>query len=167
MKRLARILSAAGLALGVALTGAPAGAQQPSPTAIAAAKEILAMKDASNQYADAVYNIVGRVKDRLIQNHLNYQQDLNQVAVIINKELAGRAQEIGDGMATNYATVFSEQDLKDLVIFYRSPLGQKLLRGEPQVTTRNLNYENQWAQTFAQTVMTQFQIEMHKRGKDI
>jgi hypothetical protein len=51
MKRLSRILSAASLAMGLALAGVPAGAQQPaapplkpaSPAAIAAAKEILAM----------------------------------------------------------------------------------------------------------------------------
>ena len=54
MKSLARILSAAGLVLGLALTGAPAGAQQPqiakepSAAAIASAKEILAMKHAGD-----------------------------------------------------------------------------------------------------------------------
>jgi hypothetical protein len=60
MKSLSRILSAAGLAVGLALTGAPADAQQKnaparprpplkpaSPAAIAAAKEILAMKNAA------------------------------------------------------------------------------------------------------------------------
>ena len=167
MKSLARILSAAGLALGVALTGIPVGAQQPSPAAIAAAKEILAMKVANKQYQLVVFNTVDVVRNQLVQNHLDYQHDLNEVAVIVNKELAGREQEIGDEMAKIYATVFTEQELKDLVAFYKSPLGQKLLWGEPQVTARSLDYQLHWEQTFAQTVMAQFRIEMHKRGKDI
>ena len=64
MKRLFRILSAAGLVMGLALAALPAGAQQPpplkqaSPAAIAAAKEILAMKHASAMYQAAVPNIV-------------------------------------------------------------------------------------------------------------
>ena len=82
MKSLSRILSAAGLALGLALAGAPAWAQQPaapplkqaSPAAIAAAKEILAMKNASAMYANAVPNIVQQTKEVLLQNNLNYQR---------------------------------------------------------------------------------------------
>lgn len=167
MNRFARILSAVGLGLGLALAGVPAGAQQPSPAAIAAAKEILAMKHASNEYANAVPSMVARVKDSILQNHLDYGQDLKEVAVIVDKELAGRERELGDGWATAYADEFTEQELKDLVIFYRSPLGQKLLIAEPRVTERNIVYQNQWAQAFAETVMTQFQIEMHKRGKDL
>jgi uncharacterized protein len=167
MNSLARILSAAGLALGLALAGVPARAQQPSPAAIAAAKEIMAMKQASAQYAAAVPNVVHQTKDQLLQEHLSYEQDLDEVEVIVTKELAGREQEIGDGWAMVYAGEFTEQELKDLVTFYKSPLGRKLLFAEPRVTQFCLSYENQWVQAFMQTVMAQFRIEMHKRGKDI
>ena len=173
MKRLSRILSAAGLALGLALTGMPAGAQQPaapkpaSPAAIAAAREILTMKNASAMYASAVPNIVEQTKNALLQNNLNYQKDLNEVAVIVAKALAGREKEIGDGMAQIYANEFSEQELKDLVTFYKSPLGQKLLATEPRAIQFSMSYMNQWAQVFAETVNAQFRAEMRKRGKEI
>src|ERR1700737_4184624 len=122
MKRLSRILSAASLAVGVALAGVPAGAQQPaapplklaSPAAIAAAKEILAMKNASAMYANAVPNIVQQTKDALLQSNLNYQKDLNEVAVIVAQSLAGREKEIGEGMAKVYANEFTGQELKAL-----------------------------------------------------
>jgi uncharacterized protein len=173
MKRLLRILSAAGLALGLALTGFPAGAQQPpplkdaSPAAIAAAKEILAMKNASAIYANAVPNIVQQTKDTLMQSNLNYQKDLNEVAVIVAQKLAGREKEIGEGMAKVYANEFTEQELKDLVTFYKSPLGQKLLASEPRAIQFSMSYMNQWAQQFAETVNGEFRAEMRKRGKQI
>ena len=47
------------------------------------------MKNASAMYANAVPNIVEQTKDKLLQNNLNYQKDLNEVAVIVAKELAG------------------------------------------------------------------------------
>src|ERR1700737_5452691 len=157
MKRLSRILSAASLAVGVALAGVPAGAQQPaapplklaSPAAIAAAKEILTMKNASAMYANAVPNIVQQTKEALLQSNLNYQKDLNEVAVVVAKTLAGREKEIGDGMAQIYANEFSEQELKDLVTFYKTPLGQKLLATEPREIQFSMSYMNQWAQNFA------------------
>ena len=181
MKSLSRILSAAGLAMGLALTAIPAEAQQKnapaapattplkpaSPAAIAAAKEILTMKNAAAMYANAVPNLVEQTKNVLMQSNLNYQKDLNEVAVIVAKNLAGREKEIGDGMAQVYANEFTEQELKDLVNFYKSPLGQKLLASEPRAIQFSMSYMNQWAQQFAETINGQFRAEMKKRGKEI
>jgi hypothetical protein len=176
MKGFFRILSATGLALGLSLAAVPAPAQQPpappvakpaSPAAIAAAKEILAMKNANQMYQNAVPNIVAQTKDSLLQANLNYQKDLNEVAVIVAQTLAGKEKEIGDGMAQVYASEFTEQELKDLVTFYKSPLGQKLLANEPKAIQLSMGYMNQWAQNFAETVNAQFRAEMRKRGKQI
>ena len=101
MKSLVKLLSVAALMLGLALTGAPAQAQQAppasppptlkpaSPAAIAAAKELLAMKGAGGVYAQIIPNVVQRTKDALIQSNLNYQKDLTEVAIIVVKTLAG------------------------------------------------------------------------------
>jgi hypothetical protein len=181
MKSLSRILSAAGLAAALALAAVPADAQQKSapattgaptlkpasPAALAAAKEILTMKNASAMYAAAVPNLVEQTKNVLMQSNLNYQKDLNEVAVIVAKNLAGREKEIGEGMAQVYANEFTEQELKDLVTFYKSPLGQKLLAAEPRAIQFSMSYMNQWAQAFAEVVNGQFRAEMKKRGKDI
>ena len=181
MKSLSRILSAAGLAVGLALTGAPAGAQQKnapaapaatplkpaSPAALAAAKEILTMKNASAMYANAVPGLVEQTKNTLMQSNLNYQKDLNEVEVIVAQTFAGKEKEIGDGMAQVYANEFTEPELKDLVTFYKSTLGQKLLSNEPRAIQFSMSYMNQWAQQFAEVINGQFRAEMKKRGKDI
>jgi hypothetical protein len=173
MKSLSRILSVASLVLGLALTCVPAGAQQPapakpaSPAALAAAKEILTMKNASAMYASAVPNIVQQTKEVLLQNNLNYQKDLNEVAAIVAQNLSGREKEIGEGMANVYANEFTEQELKDLVTFYKSALGQKLLATEPKAIQLSMGFMNQWARNFAETVNGQFRAEMRKRGKEI
>jgi hypothetical protein len=190
-----KIIAVAGFVMGLALAGAPAHAQQPaakqpappaakqaapapatapaptlkpaSPAALAAAKEILTMKNANAMYASAVPNIVDQTKNALLQSNLNYQKDLNEVAIIVAKNLAGKEQEIGEGMAKIYANEFTEQELKDLVTFYKSPLGQKLLATEPRAIQFSMSYMNQWGQIFAQTVNEQFRAEMKKRGKEI
>jgi hypothetical protein len=185
MKLVSKILSGAslafGLAFGLAASAVPAVAQQKqpapaattaplkqgSPAAIAAAKEILAMKNASAMYASAVPNLVEQTKNVLLQNNLNYQKDLNEVAVIVAQKLAGREKEIGDGMASIYTNEFSEQELKDLVTFYKSPLGQKLLTAEPRAIQFSMSYMNGWAQNFSEVVNAEFRAEMRKRGKQI
>src|ERR1700754_475973 len=188
-----KIIAAAGFVMGLALAGAPAHAQQPaakqpappaakqaapaaapaptlkpaSPAALAAAKEILTMKNANAMYASAVPNIVDQTKNALLQSNLNYQKDLNEVAIIVAKNLAGKEQEIGEGMARIYANEFTEQELQDLVPFYKSALGQNLLATEPHAIHFSMSYRNQWGQIFAQTVNEPFRAEMKKRGKEI
>ena len=176
MKSLSGIFLAAGLAVGLVLASVPASAQQSaaspakppaSPAAIAAAKEILTMKNASAMYAQAVPSVVEQTKTSLLQSNLNYQKDLNEVAVIVAQKFAGHEQEIGEGMAKVYANEFTEQELKDLVTFYKSPLGQKLLVSEPRAIQFSMSYMNQWAQVFSATVNSAFHDEMKKRGKPI
>ena len=171
MKCLSKTFLVAGFALAMALSTASAQTAAPlkpaSPAAIAAAKEILTMKNVAAMYASAVPNIVQRTKESVLQNNLNYQKELNEVAVTVAQTMAGREKEIGEQMAKIYASDFTEQELKDLVTFYKSPLGQKLLAQEPKTISASMAYMNQWAQTFAEEVNGQFRAEMRKRGKEI
>ncbi|MCP3467245.1 MULTISPECIES: DUF2059 domain-containing protein [unclassified Bradyrhizobium] len=177
MKSVLKMLPVAGLALGLAGLGlafgaVPAAAQQAaapkaSPAAMAAAKEILTMKNASALYANAVPGMVEKVKGALIGQNLNYQKDLNELAPVVAQQLAGREKEIGDGMAQAYAAQFTEQELKDLVAFYKSPLGQKLINAEPRAIEQGMAFTNSWAQNFSEIVASAFRAEMKKRGKDM
>jgi hypothetical protein len=177
MKRFFGILPAAGFALGLALASTPAGAQQApgagpalkpaTPACMAAARDILGMKNAAAMYAQAVPNIVQQTKDQLMTTNLNYQKDLNEVAVIVAQKLAGKEKEIGEGMAQIYCNEFTEKELTDLVAFYKSTLGQKLLAAEPRAIQFSMSYMNGWAQNFAEIVNGEFRAEMRKRGKQI
>jgi hypothetical protein len=172
MKSVLRFLPVATLAVGLAFSAAPALAQQAappksSPAAIAAAKEILTIKNAGAMYANAVPGLVDKTKIALIQQNLNYQKELTEVAQVVAQQLKGRESEIGDGMAQVYASEFTEQELKDLVTFYKSPLGKKLIEAEPRAIGLSMAFMNSWAQNFAETVMGAFRAEMRKRGKEI
>ena len=187
MKSFSAILAAAGLAATLALVGVPAVAQQaapkqgapaapaakkptrppPSPAALAAARELLMMKNVGAMFAGAVPGVVDQTRNALTQQNLNYQKDLSEVAAIVAKNFAGRENEIGEGMAQIYANEFTEQELKDLVTFYKTPLGQKLLTNEPQAVQISMGWMRQWAQEFGVKVNDAFKEEMKKRGKPI
>jgi hypothetical protein len=139
----------------------------PPASAIAVAKQIILAKHIEGIYQNAVPGLVERVKLTLLQSNLNYQKDLNEVAVNVSKELAGREQEIGDAIAKIYATNFTEQELKDLLAFYQSPLGKKSIEQEPLVFNASRQFMDQWAQTFSEEINGKFRAEMRARGKNI
>jgi hypothetical protein len=168
MIRVAKFAAVVGLALGLCWSALPAAAQNaPSAGAIAAAKELLALKNASAMYTALVPNVVQRTKQLLVQNNLNYQKDLDEVAVKVAHDLAGQEQAVGDEMAKVYATDFTEKELRDLIAFYKTPLGKKLLEQEPRTIQASFDAMNKFAQAFAQTVEAKFRAEMRARNKPI
>jgi hypothetical protein len=80
---------------------------------------------------------------------------------------AGKDKEIGEQMAKIYANDFTEQELKDLTAFYKSPLGQKLQQQEPKSIQASMLFMNQWAQALSETIVNEFRAEMKKRGKPL
>ena len=51
----------------------------------------------------------------------------------LRTDLQPRFSEINDEVARLYATNFSEQELKDILAFYQSPAGKKMLTVQPKV----------------------------------
>lgn len=151
---------------------APAAAAQQqkstaSPAAIAAAKEILVLKNARAVYDGAVVSTVQSVKNSLTQSNLNLQRDIEEISLKLAGELKGRENQIADAMAQIYANDFTEQELKDLLTFYKSPLGKKSIEQEPKSIEASLNYMRNWGEDLALEVNELFRKELKKRGKDL
>jgi hypothetical protein len=143
------------------------GLPNPPAASVALAKEIVTMKQANVMFAGAVPGLIAQVKDGILRSNLDKQKDLDEVALKLAKDLDGRQNEIGEGMAKIYASGFTEQELRDLVAFYKTPLGKKSLETEPRAMELSVSYMNLWAQKFSDEIGTRFKDEMKKRGKDI
>lgn len=149
------------------LCGVASAQQQPSAGALAAARQLLQLKGAFTVYDGAVIGTIENIKGQLLQANISYQKDLNDVGVKLRQDLNGRDAEIGNEMVRQYATDFSEQELKDLIAFYNTPLGKKLLTQEPKTIATSLQFMRDWGARFADEVDGKFHAEMQKRGKPI
>ena len=63
-----------------------------------------------------------------------------------------------------YATAFSEQDLKDLIAFYKTPLGKRVIEAEPKAGQESTQRAQNWVEKYAETTMEKMRAEMKKRG---
>jgi hypothetical protein len=162
------VLTTADVALAQAQK-APAVAQKStaSPAALAAAKEILVLKNARAVYEGAVVSTIQNVKNSLMQSNLNFQRDIEEISLKLAGDLKGRESQIADAMAQIYANDFTEQELKDLLTFYKSPLGKKSIEQEPKSIEASLNYMRNWGEDLALEVNELFRQELKKRGKEL
>jgi len=144
----------------------PPGAQ-PSAAAVALARQVVVTKGAGALTEPLVRGVIESVKNRFLPTNPNLSRELNDVAAELHKELDGKSSEVLDQMARAYATRFTEQELKDLLVFYKTPLGQKFIKEEPAAIEDGLKRAQQWADAFADTVMSRMRAEMHKKGHEL
>ena len=166
---IARSFCAIILALGLAFAPRVGGAeaQQPSPTAIAAAKELITVKGATALWDPLVPGVIEQAKSVFIQANPTLIKELNEVAVKLRAEYAPRSAEVVNDVAKLYASRFTEQELKDALNFYKSPLGRKLVVEEPNILDQSMRTAQTWAENLSQEVIAKMRAEMKKRGRDI
>ena len=158
---------AAVCALALVVLVLPAHAQQPSANAIALAKEIIVAKGAATMYDPVVANLIERTKGALLQTNIMLSRELNEVTAKLRTELAPRSAELVNDAARLYAARFTEQELRNTLAFYKSPLGQKVIAEEPAILNQSMSNVETWAGKFAEEVMIKFRAEMKKKGHDL
>ncbi len=166
---MARIAVAAMLACGSLLVvSAPGAAQQkPSPAALAAAKELLVLKKGDVYFNLIPDGVVEKVKNVFIPTNPNLGKELNEVAAKLKKYYEPKRAELLNEVARLYAERFSEQELKALIAFYKSPVGRKMVTDEPQIIDQSVRYAENWGDNLSGDVISKFREEMKKKGHDL
>jgi hypothetical protein len=144
-----------------------ANAQQPSASALATAKELITTKGATAIFEPVVPGVIEQAKSTLLRTNPMLSKDLNEVAAKLRADYAPRSVEVVNDIAKLYATRFTEQELKDALAFYKSPLGRKLLVEEPRVLDEGMRNAQTWANKLSEEVLGKIRAEMKKRGHDI
>jgi hypothetical protein len=162
-----RFAALAALLLACGLLAGPLHAQPATPAALEAAKELVALKGAAQMFDPVVTGVVEQTKGALLQTNPQLSKDLNDVGKQLGTEFAPRRAELTDAAAKAYASRFSEKELKDVVAFYKTAAGQKMLVQEPLVLDETFGFIQQWQGRFGEEVMNRFRAEMKKKGHNL
>jgi hypothetical protein len=82
----------------------------------------------------------------------------------MRNDLAPRLSEVRHEVARLYATTFTEQELKDMLVFYKSPLGKKILADQPRIVESSLKFAQDWANKLSDEVIATMRAELKKKG---
>jgi uncharacterized protein len=167
--RAVRAIALGASMLGIALASSvnTAVAQQPSAAALATAKELITVKGATALWAPLVPGVIEQAKSVFLQTNPMLSKDLNEVAAKLRTDYAARSAEVVNDVAKLYAERFTEQELKDALAFYKSPLGKKMVTEEPAILDQSMRNAQTWANRLSEEVIGKMRAEMKKRGHDI
>jgi len=154
----------AAVVLALVAFGPGAHGQQPSAAAVATAKQLIASTHATTMFDPLIAGVVEQAKLLYLQQNPALSKDLNEIAAQIRTELTPRFAELSDEMARLYATHFTEQELKAILVFYQSPAGQKLLEVQPTVIESSMRFAQDWANKLSDQVIAKMRDELKKRG---
>lgn|GEM_PF-246795 len=141
-----------------------ASAQQPSPAAIASAKELISVTGATTLFSPLIAGVVEQAKVLYLQQNPALAKDLNEITVQMRADLQPRFSELTDEVARLYAANFTEQELKDILAFYRTTAGKKLLGEQPKIVDSSMKFAQDWANKLSDQVIAKMRDELKKRG---
>jgi hypothetical protein len=139
-------------------------AKQPSPAAVALAVQLLELKGGIGAFDAAIEGVITHHKANLLQINPNLTRDIDATVQTVRADAVARRQELRNEIARGYASVFTEQDLKDMIEFYQTPLGKKMIEGEPKAGEESTRRAQLWIDKYAADVMEKMRAEMRKKG---
>ncbi|MGA8748847.1 MAG: DUF2059 domain-containing protein [Pseudolabrys sp.] len=157
----------AGVVIGLLAFAAVTNAQRASVAAVQMAKEIVTVTGATAVFNPLILGVIGQAKNLFLQQDPGLGKDLNEIAAKMRTDLAPRFSELTDEVAKLYATHFTEAELKELLAFYRSPVGVKLITEQPKVGEESLQFAQDWASKLSEQVTIKMRDELKKRGHEL
>ena len=154
--------------LAVVVFGGPAISQsQPTAEAVDTARQIITLKGGENIFNTLIPGVIEQGRYMFEQQNPNLGSPLREVAAKLRNEFAPRQAELNIEVAKVYASRFTEKEIKDLLVFYQSPLGRKLITEEPKAIDQSMTYAQDWARKMSDEVVAKMRAEMKKLGHDI
>jgi uncharacterized protein len=160
-------LTGAALFAAVVFGGSAIAQTQPSAEAVDTARQIITLKGGENIFNTLIPGVIEQGRYMFEQQNPNLGNPLREVATKLRNEFASRQAELNTEVAKVYASRFTEKEMKDLLAFYQSPLGRKLIVEEPRAIDQSMTYAQDWARRLSDEVLVKMRAEMKKLGHDI
>ena len=148
----------------LALSVSAAKAQKPTPAALLTAGEIVTTTGAAALFNPLVAGVVEQAKGLFLQQDPSLSRDLNEIATKMRADLTPRLSELSGEVAKMYTQYFTAQELKELLAFYKSPVGKKLIEQQPVIADASLKFAQDWANKLSDEVVAKMRDELKKKG---
>jgi hypothetical protein len=125
---------------------------------------LITVAGATTLFTPLIAGVVEQAKNLYLQQDPSLAKDLNEIATQLRNDLQPRFTELTDEVARLYATNFTDQELKDILTFYKTASGKKLLSEQPKLVDSSMKFAQEWANKLSDQVVVKMRDELKKRG---
>jgi hypothetical protein len=157
----------AGLFAAVLLLTAPARAQSPSPESTAAAKELIDTINLTDQFKNLMPVIMKNLKPAIVQGRSEVDRDYDTMVPVMLEASQARIGELIEAVAIIYSSNFSAEELRAVIAFYKTPVGQKFLQKQPLMVQQTMTVGQKFGQSIAADMQKRMIEELRKKGHSL
>jgi uncharacterized protein len=148
----------------------PAAAQTataPTQDALAAARELAVVVRATDQIKLILPSIVQALKPAIVQGRPQVEKDFDAFVPLLLDNMNARTSELAELIALVYTRNFTAEEMREMMAFYRTPLGQKALEKMPIVAQESMAAGQAWGRQIGAEVQNRMIEELRQRGHNI
>jgi hypothetical protein len=111
--------------------------------------------------------VMNSFKPHLTQGNQKAEQDFDQLVQSISREFEPDKSKFADDIARIFADRYAESELQDLIRFFKSPTGQKMIQNTPAVAQDTTAVAQKFGGEIAPKMMDRMKVELRKRGHKV
>jgi len=134
---------------------------------VAVARQVVLASGATRSFDGVIPSILSQSLSVFIQQNPDLQKELTEAIKTIAPTFEKRKEEIIDIIAAVYATRFTDAELKELLTFYNSATGKKMVNVLPGILEESFAKTQEWGGKISEEIVQSLRAEMKKRGHPI
>lgn len=140
----------------------------PAPPAenLAAAQELIQTMRATDQFKALLPTIMANMKAAIVQNRPEMEKNYDTMMPLFTQTANARLNEFTDQLAAVYARHFSIDELHQIIAFYKTPTGQKMIAELPAIAKENMALGQQFGRSVALDIQTRALESLRKHGDE-
>ena len=139
----------------------------PPPEQLAAAVEFLQASGLTRGFDDMIPQFLQQANSAYSSQRPELSGMINQVTLSLVPEFVKQRGDLDQNLAKLYTAKFSEDELKQLTAFYRSPVGQKFSTLQQDIVRDSFPVVQTWTRTLQENIAKRIKEEVEKRGQKL
>lgn len=162
-----RAAKAGAIAMTLFIFATAADAQAPSAGQLKLARQVVDTSGAARSFDSYIPQIFQQVYGTYVQQNPDLSKDISEVLQGLIQEFDKRKEEIAVIVARSFADKFSEAELNDILAFYNSATGKKLVGEHTEILRDAFAKTQEWGGKLSQQLVNRLKEEMKKKGHTI
>jgi uncharacterized protein len=142
---------------------APQAQPAPSPEALAAAHDLMIIVKPEERFKMMLPVIMQNLKPAVVQGRPEVEKQFDATMPLLLDNAQKRVDDLANTIATIYASNFTPQELRDLIAFYQTPTGKKLLERQNVIAQQSMAAGQELGRAVVRDVQEQMQIKDHAK----
>ena len=158
------LLGVAALVVAATISSAPIRADEITPSHMAAALETVHSAKASKGFDNVLPLLSEKVQNQIIRLRPDLYKQITDVVQQQALKLVARRADLDNDVARIWAGAFTEEELKSITAFYKSPAGLKFVDVGPKVIGDSLQAVKGWSDRVGEELLEKSRAELKKQG---